>query len=270
MNKSLALTLEEQKRQMRFDERMTLVKKAIDMKNEVENFARESKKLQLEVDTMGPQVLQKQIDNKMLETQKKEMEKNIKDKLMVVLRDEKEVSFETALQIEKNTRKQANCKMWHAERKYRITASSVGQICWFTEKRDKKAFAQGLIDPKPLNTPPIIWGKSKEVMAKDGYQQKTGNNIQQCANINEKTEQTNECPWKKETNDNTIAIGTQKLEIAAQKRVWALRGQIEALELIGNCQTKKIEKINQIMDKVEVVFQENISPQAQEHNDVVM
>ncbi|CAG9762662.1 unnamed protein product [Ceutorhynchus assimilis] len=70
--------------------------------------------------------------------------------------------------------------MWHAERKYRITASSVGQICRFTEKRDKKAFAQGLIDPKPLNKPPIIWGKSKEVMAKDAYQQKTGNNIQQC------------------------------------------------------------------------------------------
>ena len=46
------------------------------------------------------------------------------------------ITAEQAVDLEKNTRKQALCQTWREERQKRLTASMFGQICKITERRD--------------------------------------------------------------------------------------------------------------------------------------
>jgi len=74
--------------------------------------------------------------------------------------------------IEKRTRNQSSCKEWYYVKSFIITASHVGEIVHMTERRDKAAYADGLVSPIPLRTPAIVWGRQHEKTAKAVYENK--------------------------------------------------------------------------------------------------
>ena len=61
------------------------------------------------------------------------------------------ISAEEVASIEEKTRSQSENKMWHDERKKRITASNFGTIYHATDRRDKVKLAASLLNPPKLD-----------------------------------------------------------------------------------------------------------------------
>jgi len=103
--------------------------------------------------------------------------------------------------IEKKTRGQAKNPRWKAEREWRLTASSFGEICKMTEKRDTQKLAQNLFnsgrfscyivfinDNEPnqaissdyFDHPAIRHGNTHEETAREKFAALTGKTVLQC------------------------------------------------------------------------------------------
>ena len=83
--------------------------------------------------------------------------------------------------IELKTRNQANCKEWFWERSIRITASKVGEICHFTDVRDKEKYAKDLVSAKPaFSTEAMQWEMKHEATAVKEYENISHNTVQKC------------------------------------------------------------------------------------------
>ncbi len=67
--------------------------------------------------------------------------------------------------LEEKTREQRKSRFWHAERKFRITASNFGTVCKATEKRDISALCSSLFDPPPFRTEAVVHGNKYESKA---------------------------------------------------------------------------------------------------------
>ncbi|XP_041354664.1 uncharacterized protein LOC121372425 isoform X2 [Gigantopelta aegis] len=82
--------------------------------------------------------------------------------------------------LEINTRGQAQCRLWHSERKWRITASRFGEICNATERRNRQRLCECIVFPTSLSTPPIIHGKQYESVAIHFFESFNGVNVNKC------------------------------------------------------------------------------------------
>jgi hypothetical protein len=73
------------------------------------------------------------------------------------------------------TKDQANCPLWYAERKKRLTASNFGRICKMTDRTDPKKLARDLLyrDIPPW-VPAIRYGRDMEAVARKKYREKNG------------------------------------------------------------------------------------------------
>lgn len=82
--------------------------------------------------------------------------------------------------IERRTVKQSNCNEWHRIRSCIVTASNVGTIVLMTEHRNKEAFAEQLVNPKPIHSPALSWGRKYESIALREYEERSGNIVKKC------------------------------------------------------------------------------------------
>ena len=60
------------------------------------------------------------------------------------------INPETIQEIEEETRLQAHCPLWFAEKTKRITASKFGKICAATGRKDMQVLAKSIIRPTSL------------------------------------------------------------------------------------------------------------------------
>ena len=88
-----------------------------------------------------------------------------------------QISDEQATQIERDTKGQAICKLWHAERAKRITASRFGRICKMTDRTDKTKLATSLQEQNMISAAPLEYGRKHESTAIKAYCNKTSNNV---------------------------------------------------------------------------------------------
>jgi len=107
--------------------------------------------------------------------------------------------------IEQRTRKQSNNKEWHYVRSFIITASHVGEITHMTDRRNKEAYAEGLVCPVPLQKPPILWGRQHEKTAKVRYEEVSHNKVIPCGLCVSKDK---ECPFLGASPDGLICAAT--------------------------------------------------------------
>ena len=96
-----------------------------------------------------------------------------------ILNDNK-VTLEEAKTIENSTRGQFLSSKWFNERKYRLTASTFGEILKCTDKRNLLKFCETLFCPPKLTTPPVIHGKTYEPIALELFQQKFSTKVAKC------------------------------------------------------------------------------------------
>lgn len=67
-----------------------------------------------------------------------------------------------AAELKKKTQKQAILELWHSERKLRITASVMKEVCHRRPITSCTAFVQKKINPKPLNIAGVRYGRTHE------------------------------------------------------------------------------------------------------------
>jgi len=67
-----------------------------------------------------------------------------------------------AAELEQQTQKQATSDLWHNERKLRITASIMKEVCHRRPTTSCNAFVKRKIHPKPLNTVAVQYGRAHE------------------------------------------------------------------------------------------------------------
>ena len=91
-----------------------------------------------------------------------------------------QVSAEEARVIERKTQKQSASSTWHEEHQLRLTASSFGDICHRTIRRNNDKLCASLYQPTMLHTPPIIHGKTHETDAIKSFRSITGLNVENC------------------------------------------------------------------------------------------
>jgi len=72
------------------------------------------------------------------------------------------VSSTQAIELEAKTRAQFACELWHNERKLRITASMMKEVCHRKPNTNCKAFVERKLFPKPLETPAVCYGRKHE------------------------------------------------------------------------------------------------------------
>ena len=71
--------------------------------------------------------------------------------------------------LETHTRLQADCELWHQERKLRITASMMKEVCHRKDSTDCKAFLLKKLVPKTIHTAAIHYGNQHEQDAVTAY-----------------------------------------------------------------------------------------------------
>ena len=74
-----------------------------------------------------------------------------------------------AAELEQQTQKQATSDLWHNERKLRITASIMKEVCHRRPTTSCNAFVKKKIHPKPLNTVAVQYGRAHEQNAISSY-----------------------------------------------------------------------------------------------------
>ena len=74
-----------------------------------------------------------------------------------------------AAELEQQTQKQATSDLWHNERKLRITASIMKEVCHRKPNTSCNAFVQKKLHPKPLNTAAVQYGRAHEQDAISSY-----------------------------------------------------------------------------------------------------
>ncbi|CAH0731044.1 unnamed protein product, partial [Brenthis ino] len=100
-----------------------------------------------------------------------------------VCKKRKEVTTDSAKEIEKTTKNQTKTKLWFTERSFRVTASRVGEICKFTAKKDQEKYAQNLICNKKIVSTAFEWGLrmgSMETTAIESCEGKAGKKVERC------------------------------------------------------------------------------------------
>jgi len=79
------------------------------------------------------------------------------------------ISSSEAANLEIETRDQASSELWHNERKLRITASMMKEVCYRKVTTSCTAFVQKKINPKVLCTPAVCYGRLHEKDAVSAY-----------------------------------------------------------------------------------------------------
>lgn len=74
-----------------------------------------------------------------------------------------------AEELEEKTREQSTSDLWHSQRKLRITASIMREVCHRRASTSCTAFIKKKIDPVPLNTTAVRYGREHEKDAIDSY-----------------------------------------------------------------------------------------------------
>ena len=72
-------------------------------------------------------------------------------------------------ELEEKTRGQSTSDLWHSQRKLRITASIMREVCHRRASTSCSAFIRKKIDPVPLNTIAVRYGREHEKDAIDSY-----------------------------------------------------------------------------------------------------
>ena len=91
-----------------------------------------------------------------------------------------EVNKEKAAKIEQETRGQANCRIWHDERKFRLTASHFGEIIHSTAARDYFKFCTSLYSPKFFSSAAVVHGRTYEKAALEKFSEQSGKKLLPC------------------------------------------------------------------------------------------
>ena len=76
-----------------------------------------------------------------------------------------QVTSSEAEQIEATTHKQSQCRQWHEERQWRITASRFGDIHKATKRRKMDLLCKSVYAPKNLTNKAVLHGRKFEKMA---------------------------------------------------------------------------------------------------------
>ena len=87
------------------------------------------------------------------------------------------LKLQQAADLEMKTRTQSLSELWHSERKLCITASIIKEVCYRKTTTNCKAFVRRKIDPKPVHTAAISYGKKHEkdaVLSYVNFQQSRG------------------------------------------------------------------------------------------------
>jgi len=79
------------------------------------------------------------------------------------------ISSSQAIELEAKTRTQFASEVWHNERKFRITASIMKEVCHRKSSTDCKAFVEKKLFSKPLEPPAICYGRKHEDDAISSY-----------------------------------------------------------------------------------------------------
>jgi hypothetical protein len=74
--------------------------------------------------------------------------------------------------LEKNTRAQAQSKLWKDVRLHHLTASNFGEICKITDRKNLTAFCNALTTQKKLRTDAILHGQKYEAVAVESFESK--------------------------------------------------------------------------------------------------
>lgn len=83
--------------------------------------------------------------------------------------------------IDRRTVKQSNCNEWHQIRSCIVTAFNVGtNVVLMTKRRNKEAFAEQLVNLKPIYSPVLSWGRKYESIALQEYEERNGNIVKKC------------------------------------------------------------------------------------------
>ena len=91
------------------------------------------------------------------------------------------IDAELAKELEEKTREQSTSDLWHNQRKLRITASVMKEVCHRRVSTTCTAFIKKKINRVSLNTTAVLYGREHEKDAIDsyvGYQVKRGVAIQ--------------------------------------------------------------------------------------------
>lgn len=72
------------------------------------------------------------------------------------------LNLQQAADLEMKTRTQSSSELWHNERKLHITASIMKEVCHRKANTNCKAFVHKKIDPRPVFTTAICYGKKHE------------------------------------------------------------------------------------------------------------
>ena len=120
------------------------------------------------------------------------------------------LNLQQAADIEMKTRTQSLSELWHSERKLRITASIMKEVCHRKTNTSCKAFVQNKIDPKPVYTAAICYGKKHEnnaVLSYVTFQQSHGIvvEVSTCGLVVDTS-----APWLAASPDRTVSDSTQK------------------------------------------------------------
>jgi len=79
------------------------------------------------------------------------------------------LGIEKATELERSTQLQHCCEVWHTERKYRITASIMKEVCHRKDTTSCHSFIQRKLMPKQINTKAVRYGKDNEELAIKAY-----------------------------------------------------------------------------------------------------
>lgn len=82
------------------------------------------------------------------------------------------------IQVEQNTRDQADCPAWFEARRNKLTASNFGLI--IKRKKVTEKFLDTILHPKEFSSAATSYGKNHEKKAIQKYINKTGNHVHDC------------------------------------------------------------------------------------------
>lgn len=93
------------------------------------------------------------------------------------------VTQRQAQAIEKETRLQAKCTPWFANREWRLTASKFGDICHMSSRRNVEKMCNNILYPPSLKTRAVIHGRTHEVDAKRKFTEIYNLRVKECGLI---------------------------------------------------------------------------------------
>ena len=84
------------------------------------------------------------------------------------------------MKLEKATQQQAENKLWHSERQWRLTASKFGEICKATDLRDVNLLCESIFNPPELNNFAVNHGKTYEPIAIKKFEELNNLKVEKC------------------------------------------------------------------------------------------